>query len=477
MRQLIPLGSFPACVRLGAACLGLVVAVAGCGKKEAAAPARQSAAVPVTLAEVRLGAVQRTVQVVGDLHGEEDATISNKVPGKLIAIYKDVGDRVGPGEPLAQLLQNDYLLSVQQKRSALLESLAKLGLNDVPGDGFDVSTLASVRRATLQASNAEAKFNRGRQLFEQKPPLISQQDFEDLRTANDVAKSNLDVEIATARGLIGEARTRLADLRVAEQALNDTTIRAPSDKYPSPNLDPTTRPGATVGGEDDKAGSAATKPAGSGPHDRYFIARRFANIGELASPITPMFRLVDDDPLKLKASVPERNYRELRIGQTVKVKIDAYPDAFNGVVTRISPQVDEANRTFPIEVQIPNSDPDQRLPPGAFARGVIDTYMQPNVVLAPAAAIVSFAGVDKVFVVKDGKAQEVQVRLGDRIGNDVEIREGLKGNEMVAVSGTSRLATGVAVQVKAATQPATQPQTQPQKQPETRPAAAPGGDR
>lgn len=442
-----------------------VLSVAGCNEKSAGGgPSKPVAEVPVTTAPARLGQVQRTVQVVGDLHGEEDATISNKVPGRLTDIFKDVGDRVDPGEPLAQLLRNDYLLSVQQRRSALLESLAKLGVNDVPGDGFDSGTLPAVRRAKLQSENAAAKFNRGRQLYEQKPPLISQQDYEDLKTAFDVANSNYEVEVATAQGLIGEARTRLADLRVAEQALSDTTIKAPSDKYPSPNMDPTTRPGPAVQAlstaiATDTAGSGApepaTQPSTPGAVGRYFVARRFASVGELAQAITPMFRLVDDDPLKLKAAVPERYYRELSIGQPVKVRIDAYPDPFAGRVTRISPQVDETNRTFPIEVQIPNAD--RKLPPGAFARATIDTRVEDNVVLIPASAVVSFAGVDKVFVVDGGKAKEVQVRLGDRIGDDFEVRQGLKGTEILATTGTSRLATGVAVQVKPSTQPATRP--------------------
>ena len=70
------------------------------------------------------------------MFGEEDATISNKVNGKIIAVYHDVGDRVAPGEPLAQLLKNDYLLDLNQKRAALLETLAKLGLNELPALEF-----------------------------------------------------------------------------------------------------------------------------------------------------------------------------------------------------------------------------------------------------------------------------------------------------------------------------------------------------
>jgi multidrug efflux pump subunit AcrA (membrane-fusion protein) len=492
----------------------------GCSKKDAAAPAAggkaAQAAVPVDVRLARVGSAQRTVEVVGTLFGEEDATISNKVNGKVIALYKDVGDRADPGEPLAQLLKNDYLLSLNQKRSSLLESLAKLGLDEVPGDEFDIAALPAVRRAKLQAENAEAKFGRGKQLFEQKPPLVSQQDFEDLQTSRSVAKSDYDVAVAAARGLVSEARTKLADLRVAEQALADTTVRAPQDKYAAPDIGPGTKPApaapvavaaaaakpaatqataslaegvAAAGpgaaavdplpalppGGADPAVRPPTRPA-AGQHGRYVVAARLASLGELFPAVSPMFRLVKDDPLKLRAAVPARYFPELAIGQTVKVRIDAYPLAeFDGEVTRINPQVDQANRTFPIEVTIPNAD--RKLPPGDFARGSVKTKVEPGVVFVPAQAVVSFAGNDKVFVVgKDGKAKEVPVKLGDRVkgadGQDeVEVvREpaaasagggggGLKGDEQIVVTGTSRLANGMAVQVKpggdaAATKPA-----------------------
>jgi hypothetical protein len=72
----------------------------------------------------------------------------------------------------------------------------------------------------------------------------------------------------------------------------------------------------------------------------------------------------------------------------------------------------------------------------------------------PQESVVTFAGVNKVFTVKDGKAAEIGVELGDRDGDEVEVLKGLKGNESVVVSGTSKLATGVPVDVKAAPAPA-----------------------
>ena len=75
--------------------------------------------------------------------------------------------------------------------------------------------------------------------------------------------------------------------------------------------------------------------------------------------------------------------------------------------------------------------------------------MQPDIVFVPQESVVSFAGVNKVFTVKDGKAAEVGIELGDRDGDEVEVIKGLKGGESVVVSGTSKLATGVPVEVKA----------------------------
>ncbi|MBA3935864.1 MAG: hypothetical protein H0X38_00220, partial [Planctomycetes bacterium] len=86
---------------------------------------------------------------------------------------------------------------------------------------------------------------------------------------------------------------------------------------------------------------------------------------------------------------------------------------------------------------------------GAFAHGVIRTRVE-SVLLAPADAIIAFAGVTKVFTVEGGLARELPVEIGARVGDEVEVRSGLAGGEQLVVSGTSRLASGVAVTVKVA---------------------------
>jgi RND family efflux transporter MFP subunit len=408
----------------------------------AGAGARTPATVPVVLAPVKTLPVQRTVDVVGTLYGDEETVVSAKVPGRIIALYKDVGDVVAPGEPLVQLKQNDYQLAVNKAQLAMEEALSKVGLTELPPKDYDVSKVPTVVRARLQAENAEAKYNRGKKLFEAKPPLMSEQEFADLETALRVAKSAYDVEMLTARSLVAQAWALKGDLDIAAQRLTDATTRAPSTP------------------------EATTQPVDTGrvpgdPHT-YVVTARLVNVGELVREITPCYRLVDDSPIKLRAKVPERFVAEVKVGQAVKARVDAYPNVdFTGTVSRINPQIEPENRTFSIEVVIPNDD--HRLKPGAFARASVQTRTDDRVVFVPQESVVSFAGVNKVFIVKDNKAVEVNVEPGDAKAENnthVEIVSGLKGAESVVTSGGSKLTTGTPVSIKpaAATRPA-QPTT------------------
>jgi multidrug efflux pump subunit AcrA (membrane-fusion protein) len=406
------------------------------------------------------------------LFGQEDTYVSNKVPGRITNIFKDIGDRVAPGETLAQLLTNDYQLTLNERRAGLEETLASLGVSEVPGDNFDVGNVPAVRRARLQADNAKSKFERGRQLFEDKPPRMSEQEFADLRTESEVAQSAYQAALLEARTLVSTARTRQAQVAIAEQSLRDTTIRAPRPWRPdgSGPLEPDPpRAGAAPPGTQpaaDASGAAATPPpptpppATSDADKPYVVAARYSSEGELNAGLTRMFRLVIDNPLKLRASVPERHAGKIKVGQQVLVRVEAERDTFAGTVARINPQIDPSNRTFEVEVAVPNAD--HRLKPGAFATAEIQTFVQPDVLLVPERAVVSFAGVKKVYSVKDGKAVEIPISTGVRVDGDwVEVvkSKNLKPGDPVVVEGLNRLAAGVPVTVSraAATASSTQP--------------------
>jgi RND family efflux transporter MFP subunit len=391
--------------------------------------------VTVSTTPARLASVQRSVDVFGTLYAEEETVVSCKVPGRIIALYKDVGDTVAPGEALVQLGPNDYQLAVNKAGLAMKESLAKLGLTDLPPIDYDVTKVPAVVKAKLEADNALAKFNRGKKLFEATPPLLSEQEFADLDTALRVARSNYDVELLAAKAIVAEAHSRKGDLDIAKQRLTDATTRAP----------------ATPESKDQRVNNG--EPAKE-PHS-FIVSQRLVNVGELVREITPAYRLVDINPIKLRTQAPERYVAHIKQGQTVKARIEAYPDVvFTGKVSRVNPQIDPDSRSFSMEIIIPNDD--MRLRPGAFCRAAVETRVEDKVVLAPRSAVVTFAGVNRAFKVLDGKAVEAAITLGDAVQTIdgveyVEIAKGLKGDEQLVTTGNSKLVNGNPVTVKAAT--------------------------
>jgi multidrug efflux pump subunit AcrA (membrane-fusion protein) len=395
-----------------------------------------------------VAAVQRSVEITGTLFGDEEATVSAKVPGRVVQIIRDVGDRAGSGEPLAQIDKTDYELAVAQKNMAAMASLAKLGLTDIPGEDFDLNKVPTVERARLQTANAEAKFNRGQKLFEQKPPLISEQDYADLKTAFEVAKSNYDVELLTARSLLADARASRSDLQLESQRLRDTTVRAP-EPASTQSLAQSTESLTQSTESLTQRSQSLSKPAA----EQYAVAARLVSIGEYVREGTALFRLVADDPVKYRAQVPEKFLSQVKAGQPVRLQVAAYPDVFEGAVSRISPQVDRTTRTFEVEMLVPNRA--GKLQPGSFATGNILTRTEADVTLVPIDSLVTFAGVTKVFVVENGKAVEKKIETGQRVGDKVEVVSGLSGQVAVVTEGRNRLATGAPVTVTAAPPPAT----------------------
>jgi multidrug efflux pump subunit AcrA (membrane-fusion protein) len=406
---------------------------AGAGAGPTTAPAT------VTTAAVNVDAAQRTVDVPGTLYGDEEATISAKVSGRVVAVYHDVGDRVRPGQPLAQIETRDYELARSQRQLAVRESLSKLGLTAFPEGDFNADEIPTVRKARLEAQNAEARFNRGKQLYEQQPPRMSEQEYQDLETAWAVARNEYQVQVMTAQSTLAEARAREAELRLAEQQLADTVIRAPAERV-APSSDPATAP-ATV---------PSSSPAE--PGREYAVIERMTSVGEYVGSAAPLFRLVDDDPIKLRASVPERFSAEVRAGQTVRVHVEAFDRPFTGRLTRINPQVDPTNRNFRVEALIDN--PERVLKPGGFARASIQTRLEPGVIFIPVSALVTFAGVNRVYVDDNGKAAERVVELGERRGDEVEVRSGLKPTDTIVTSGAQYLVPGTPLKVQPATRAA-----------------------
>jgi len=138
------------------------------------------------------------------------------------------------------------------------------------------------------------------------------------------------------------------------------------------------------------------------------------------------------NPVRLRTDVPEREALNIRTGMLVRVTVEGTSTIHEGRVVRLSPSVDESNRTLLVETEIPN--PSNVLRPGSFARAEIIASSSQRGLIVPAAAVVSFAGIDRVFTVRDGKASEIRIKTGRRTDSGIEILEGVAAGDQVVIN-------------------------------------------
>jgi len=176
------------------------------------------------------------------------------------------------------------------------------------------------------------------------------------------------------------------------------------------------------------------------------IAARTTSVGAVVKSGETLYELVQDDPLKFRTPIPERFAGLCKVGQELRLSVDAYPGrVFTGRITRITPTSAIANRSLTIEAVVPNGD--RTLLPGFFSKGqlVVDTHGQ--AVFVPASALTTFAGVTKLFVVAGDKVEERIVQTGVTLGDRREVADGVKAGEQVVTSNLDKLEQGTPVTV------------------------------
>jgi multidrug efflux system membrane fusion protein len=183
------------------------------------------------------------------------------------------------------------------------------------------------------------------------------------------------------------------------------------------------------------------------------ILRRNAEVGSLAGPSALAFTVANTRNVKVVFGVPDVVVGRLRMGSDVDISAEALPGAtLAGRITRISPSADPNSRVFEIEAALPNRD--GRLKVGMLATLELGGAGNSAGLFVPLAAVVRPAGDSTgyaVYVVKDSAgasaARLQRVNLGDVSGNQIAVRDGLRGGERVIVRGATIVANGQAVQV------------------------------
>jgi membrane fusion protein (multidrug efflux system) len=196
---------------------------------------------------------------------------------------------------------------------------------------------------------------------------------------------------------------------------------------------------------------------------------RNVNAGQYVQPGTVVATLQVLDPINFDFNVPQQVLQQLHVGQTLAVKIDAYPDTeFAGRITTIDPKVDPGTRNVAIRAELANAA--GQLLPGMYATAVIETGAPQNFLTVPQTAVTFNPYGNTVFRVEEkteaGKksliAHQAFVTTGERRGDQITILNGVKDGDLIVSAGQFKLQNGAAITVNNDVQPTNDPNARPQ---------------
>jgi membrane fusion protein (multidrug efflux system) len=306
-----------------------------------------------------------------------DATVS--VAPRTAGRLQDISVRLGDRVNRGQRLAQieDFEIKEQVKQAEAAQEVS----------------LATIRQREADLQLAKTNVERSRSLFERQ--LLPKQTLDDNEARYQSAVAAVDL----AKAQTSQSKARLDELRIN---LANTIITSP------------------VTG---------------------FVARRAVDPGAFVGQNAPIVDVVDITSVRLVANVVEKDLKELQRGNATTVEVDAFPgETFTGRIARVSPVLDPATRTAPIEVEIPNGD--FRLKPGMYARVGVVTNVKKEALVAPANAVIDLGGRRGVFEPINNAAVFRAVQVGTEQLDRVEILGGVTEGTQVITTGAAALRDG-----------------------------------
>jgi RND family efflux transporter MFP subunit len=316
------------------------------------------------------------------------STLYAKAGGYVKWIKVDIGDRVKEGEVLAELDVPEMVKEYDQVKARLR------------------AAQSSYEKAKADYALQEVTYKRIKNIWETEPGAVANQDVDVARAKFELAKANINSEKAN----IDNAE---ADMKRIEALLEYGKIIAPFDGI---------------------------------------VTKRFVDPGALIRDATsnnstsPVLTIMHTDTVRLFIDVPEPDVPFVKNGNGATLIVDALPGRrFPGTVTRFANALNPETRTMRTEIDIPN--PDHILRPGMYGNLTLNLDVHKNAIIIPDTALVVEKDKKFVYKVKNGKVEKVEIKTGIDDGIQLEVTEGLTGDEDIIVNGKNTVSDGETVKV------------------------------
>jgi len=328
----------------------------------------------------------------GYVVAQRKAAVASKVTGRLVALMVEEGSRVKEGQIIARLENEDVIAARDQAEANL--KLTRANLEGVKAELEDVSRI----------------YHRNKGLSERGIIPRAEYDTSEAR----YLKTRASLAAAEAAVNVGSAT-----LQAAQVAVEYTLVRAPFDAV---------------------------------------VLTKNADIGDIITPLgaaanakAAVVTIADLGSLQVEADVSETNLGLVKAGQPCEILLDALPDSrFRGVVHTIVPTADRTKATIMVKVRFLTKDPrilpEMRAKVSFLSRPVKPEEEKPRTAVSRS-ALVSHGSNSTIFVIQGDRVVETPVRIGEELGEMIEILDGVKAGERVVVKPTGRLKNGSRIKI------------------------------
>ncbi len=436
-----------------------------CGSKKESANSNTAAnsatqTVDVTTTAAVTKDLPSFLEATGTLGSDNQTDVAPTVAGKITEVNFDVGSYVTKGSVLIRLDPRDAQIRLEQAErqvdqanaqveqvkatvkqaeagvgqaiAVLRQNQIRLGLTE--GSTFDIEKFSQVLATKAQLALAEKELVRAEKLL----------------PTGDVSKSFRDQKLAIRDQLLGQLEESKSNAAVSIKAINSAQEGVKTAQAQVSTAQANVRNAQAAANTSltavDQARKAINDTAVYAPLSGY-VSERVADVGEFISPNTPNSKvctILRTAILRLRVDIPEQSIALVKVGQSVSMKVAAYPDRnFAGTIARILPNVNATSRTLTVEAEVESDG--GTLKPGLFATVRIAQSKPEPTIVVPSTSVRTDGGVNKVFVIENGRASERLVQIGDNEGEMIQIKSGLKEAEQVAITNVEQLFDGVTV--------------------------------
>jgi len=330
----------------------------------------------------------RKVTLTANVEPMIKATLYSKAAGYLKWIKVDIGDLVKEGEVIAEMDIPEMLKEYDQAKAKLREAQA------------------SYEKAKADYTLQKLTYQRTKDTWEEEPGAVAKQDVDIVSAKFELAKANINSEEA-------KMDNAKADMERIKTLLEYGKIKAPFD-------------------------GVVTK--------RFLDPGALVQVATSSDKVSPVVTIMNTDTVRVFIDVPEPDAPLIKKGNQATLVVDALSDSkFFGIITRFAESLNPETRTMRTEIDIPN--PDHILLPGMYGNLTLNLETHKNAILIPATALVVEKDKRFVYKVRGDKVEKIEIKTDIDDGIQVEVTQGLTGDEDIIVKGKNTVSDGEIVKV------------------------------